>query len=462
VLSAYRAFREYRKFSVQKRRKILDDVRESLEKEKHNLIELLVIEGYPLKLAEEEYTRMLACVSHESLNYFERETMEMLTKNGDETVIGVRRPHGVVCVSPPRNPSSIAFMACLSLFAGNTLVLKPSASMPMFSIYLWKNIFGTILNENGAPKGTINIVMGDSRQFVQEWMSNPYVKCIFYFSDEGLGEGPFGGGDKHILRSSRGDSMVVWKDAPVEEAAEAALDCFISSSRMSMAPRKIFIHEEMYAPFMEVFSRKLQALKVGLPRDPETILSPAENEMSGFFEHLDETLRSGGDLLSGGYRVNYLGEKDPEGLFIAPTVIDVPVERYDLLKGVAEKTSFPVLSVFKIKSRQPSEREKDHEIYDQMVHLLEQSADGLRASVWVRSPYYLRKFIEDLNQSGAVRFNSRYTDSFPYLFAHGMGQLGGLFEEMNQVWQKTSHLQWISITRLSLENSQVRVAVREA
>jgi hypothetical protein len=69
---------------------------------------------------------------------------------------------------------------------------------------------------------------------------------------------------------------------------------------------------------------------------------------------------------------------------------------------------------------------------------------------------------EDLNQSGAVRFNSRYTDSFPYLFAHGMGQLGGLFEEMNQVWQKTSHLQWISITRLSLENSQVRVAVREA
>jgi hypothetical protein len=43
-----------------------------------------------------------------------------------------------------------------------------------------------------------------------------------------------------------------------------------------------------------------------------------------------------------------------------------------------------------------------------------------------------------------------------------MGQAGGLFGEMNQVWQKASRLQWISVTKVVEDHSQIRFTIMES
>lgn len=451
IFSAHRAFHDFRKLSVKKRRKILDDVRDLLLKEKRNLIELLVIEGHSLKWAEKEYESLLNCISPKCLNHFEKEMMETLAARGGETMIGIRRPHGVVCVSPPRNLSSVAFMACLSLLAGNTLVLKPPHSMPMSSIYLWKNILGAALLANGAPKGTMNIVLGDSRLFIQEWMRSPHVKCIFYFDEN---DGTLNASDKHILKST-GDSMLVWKDAPLEQVTEAMLDCLRASQQNRTAQKRILIHEEIYPSFVALLLKKILKYKAEAARDTEAVLFPLAGEISEFFEILNDALQNRAILLSGGYRVNHLGEKDAEGLFIAPTALALPIENADSARCVSEESSFPLLPILKVAGHGFNSHEKDESVYNQMMSFLERAADNGRVSIWAQDSHYLRNFIDDLNFSGSLRVNSRHMNSFPNVPA------GGLFEEMNQVWRKASRLQWISITKIDEEEAQMRFTVSE-
>ena len=81
-----------------RRRKILDDIREILLLEKENIINLMVIEGHPRKLAEWEFYGMYTAHSKESLQLFESEMMKKLGKVGQENIILIRRPEGVVCV----------------------------------------------------------------------------------------------------------------------------------------------------------------------------------------------------------------------------------------------------------------------------------------------------------------------------------------------------------------------------
>ena len=84
-----------------------------------------------------------------------------------------------------------------------------------------------------------------------------------------------------------------------------------------------------------------------------------------------------------------------------------------------------------------------------MIRIARSNEYGLRTSVWVSSNYYIRKFIKNIDNSGLLRINSRHVDFSLYLGTHGgTGKTGGPFGEMNYVWQKTSHLQGISRTRL--------------
>src|SRR5438552_10532100 len=71
VLSAHRAFLQFRKFSIERRRKILDDIRDLLILEKEKLLQLMIMEGHPRKLSEWEFSGMLTAHLSESLDYYQ-------------------------------------------------------------------------------------------------------------------------------------------------------------------------------------------------------------------------------------------------------------------------------------------------------------------------------------------------------------------------------------------------------
>ena len=84
-----------------------------------------------------------------------------------------------------------------------------------------------------------------------------------------------------------------------------------------------------------------------------------------------------------------------------------------------------------------------------MTDIVNNHQYGLRLSLWMSSVKYLRKFIKQLGNSGLLRVNSRHVGFSYYLSTHGgVGKTGGPFGEMNYIWQKTSHLQGVSITNI--------------
>jgi len=460
LLSAHRAFLEFRKFSIERRRKILDDIRELLLLEKENILQLMIYEGHPRKLAEWEFSGMLTGLFKESLDYFQSEMLKTVKSQGKETLIVIRRPEGVFCVSPPKNASSSSsLIASYALLAGNTLVIKPPLKSPVSTIHLWRNVVGKALKANGAPRGTINIIVGNSHKFMDEWLESPFVRGVLYFGDSKkgieIGQRIYEKGKKPILELTGNDFIIVWKDANIEKAADSLLDCFMGSTQICMVPKKALIHHSVVSEFTEVFLNKVEKLKIGLPSDPDTILSPVV-KMNEFHEFLEDALQNGAELLAGGFRVNHLGEKSARGSYIQPTVVSLPIEKANMMQCVRKENFFPLLPLIDVDSGGLTTKEKDKNIFERMMGYIEQNDYGMRLSAWVQNPYYIRKFIEEAHCSGLLRINLRHTGFSTCLATHGgIGQTGGPFGEMNYVWQKTSRLQGIAIGQSDTDSPSV-------
>ncbi|MFA6321537.1 MAG: aldehyde dehydrogenase [Candidatus Omnitrophota bacterium] len=447
IEAAYKASQKFRYFPVSIRRKILGDIHKNLLERKEELLNLFVIEGHPRKLCEWEFSGMEKAYRPESLNFFKSELWREIGRKSNETMYMVRKPDGVVCISPPKNaPCSNSLTAGFALLGGNTLIVKPPLRTPLATIFLWKEIVWKAAKDNGAPDGTINIVIGNSKKITDEWMGSPLINDIIYFgpSEKGLeiGKNIFLAGKKPILELSGNDMLFVWKDADIENAINSLLDAFLGSTQICMVPKAAIIHESIYDRFLKKFSDELKKMKVGLPSEPRTCLTPVMM-MKEFNEFLEDALNKGAKLVQGGERVNYDGNKDERGVFINPAIVSIEGSDKALeMKVVREENFFPLLPLVKVRGS------SDEDIFKKMITMANSNEYGLRTSLWVRSSLYTRKFIRYLHNSGLIRINSRHVDFSLFLSTHGgTGKTGGPYGEMNYIWQKTTHLQGISLTR---------------
>ncbi|MCX7661360.1 MAG: aldehyde dehydrogenase family protein, partial [Candidatus Omnitrophica bacterium] len=159
IEAAYKASKEYRYFSVARRKKIFKDIISLLKKYRKEVVDLLIIEGHPKKLAEWETEGMLRGGEDATINFYKQQIMKKVGKENEENLYLIRKPDGVLCVVPPRNaPVSNSIIAVSALFAGNCLIIKPPLKNPLSTIYVWKDIVYKAAIDNGAPKGVINIV----------------------------------------------------------------------------------------------------------------------------------------------------------------------------------------------------------------------------------------------------------------------------------------------------------------
>ncbi len=452
VESAYKASQRFRYFPVSARRKILHDIHKNLIQKKEGIIQLLIIEGHPRQLAEWEFSGMEKAYRKESLDLFKDELWREVGRNGEETLYWARKPDGVVCLTPPKNAScSNSLIAAFAFLGGNTLIVKPPLKIPLATIFLWKEVVHKALKENHAPDGTLNIVLGNSKMITEEWFSSPYVNDIIYFGDSEagleIGRKAFMAGKKPILELSGKDMLFVWNDCDLESAVDSSMDAFLGSTQICMVPKTIVVHGAVYDSFLVQLLEKVSNLKTGLPSDRGTCLTPVIT-IDKYFEFLEDALTKGAKLCCGGKRTDHTGQLNQKGLYVQPTVVTIDGAARALnMRCVREENFFPLLPVVKIDSGKDG-RSKDEEIFRKMIALSNANDYGLRASVWINSYLYTRKFIKYLDSSGLLRINSRHVDFSSYLSTHGgIKKSGGPFGEMNYVWQKTTHLQGISLTR---------------
>jgi acyl-CoA reductase-like NAD-dependent aldehyde dehydrogenase len=235
--------------------------------------------------------------------------------------------------------------------------------------------------------------------------------------------------------------MLIWKDADIKGAIDSLLDAFIGSTQICMVPKKALIHERIYDQFVKEFVSETKKLKVGLPSDPGTRLTPVLM-IDTFMEFLEDAIKKGAKLACGGERLNYLGQEEKTGMYINPCILLVDGYKEALeMRCLKEENFFPLLPLVKIAG-------SDKEIFEHMTGMVNSNEYGLRCSLWVNSSLYLRKFIRYLYNSGLLRINSKHVDFSTGLSTHGgTGKTGGPYGEMNYMWQKTTHLQGVSLVR---------------
>jgi len=442
--AARRASRTFRLLPQETRSQIVLEFNATLAERAEELIDILIAEGHPRRLAQWEVSGMLRCCDEPTVRWYESQLHQEFAPHGNKLEL-VRKADGVVCVNPPQNAAgSNSTLGVLALLAGNALVVKAPRTTPLSVFFVYRDILAPILEKHGAPSGTLNVICGHTEAILRTWLASPLVDDIMFFGDSAaglkLGEDCLHNGKKAILELAGNDGFVVWKDADLEAAARALEESFYGSSQICMVPKYAIVHPEVADRFLEFFLARVEKIRPGYPEDPEILLSPVL-KVDGFFDFLSEAETAGAQVLCGGKRVDVDGETSSTGMFCMPTVVRVDgLARSRDLSCVREETFFPLLPVVV-----PEATTDDDALLEEIIDFLNANKYGLRNSVWTGDTETAHRFSDGVANGGLLKVNDSHIGFNSILSTHGgNGLTGGPYGELNYPGLRTTHLQGIS------------------
>jgi len=194
--------------------------------------------------------------------------------------MGVRRPVGVVGAIAPWNAALILSARSIAapLVFGNTVVLKPSEESPYVGGLLW----GEIFTEAGLPHGVLNVVTharGEAQAIADELVENPLVRRINFTGSTATGRKlaeAAGRNLKRVVLELGGfNPLIVLADADLDYAVSAAaFGAYLHQGQICMSARKIIVERAIADEFSVRLAAKTAGLKVGDPREQDTIIGP--------------------------------------------------------------------------------------------------------------------------------------------------------------------------------------------
>jgi acyl-CoA reductase-like NAD-dependent aldehyde dehydrogenase len=278
-----------------------------------------------------------------------------------------RQPLGVVLVVAPWNYPWLSSVNAVvpALLAGNTVILKSSSQTPLVS-----DRYAEAFAAADAPDGVFAIVDTD-HDGVAGMIDDARIGFVAF-------TGSVSGGHA-VQRATAGrfiaanlelggkDPAYVRPDAPIERTAiELADGAFFNAGQSCCGVERIYVHRDVFEPFVDALVAEASKLLLGNPLDPATTLGPMVRTSAAEFvrAQVEEAVHKGARALV-----------DPS-LFpgsIAGTPYLGPQVLVDVDHGMrvmTEETFGPVVGVMPVSSD------------DEAVELMNDSAYGLTASVW--------------------------------------------------------------------------------
>lgn len=422
----------------------LDLLRTTIRENEDELIRMLTLEGHPLELARWELSGMYELTRQETKDFLRGQLSQEFTIDGRRNIIR-RQPDGVVCVNPPANaPLVSALLGVTSISGGNAVVVRAPRSAPFGVSYVLRKLIVPLLDEIGAPPGTLNVVCGHPGPMLEIWLNSPHVDDIMYFGDVPTGlkieRRCVELGKKPILELAGNDIVLVWKDADLDRAAEALTEGFYGSGQLCMIPNQAVVHPAVADELIARVVEKAASLTPGYPDEEGVLLSPVLRH-DKFNRFLADAVEKGATVITGGHGMQIDGKRDSAGFFLEPTVIRVDGLRDAReLEAVKHETFFPLLPIIV-----PEPADEDI-LFDGFIEFVNSSLYGLRNSLWARDPSVIERFVAETVTGGLLKVNDSHIAFTAPLPSHGgTGLTGGVFGEANYPVVRTTHIQGVSI-----------------
>ena len=278
----------------------------SMRTQRDAVVNLLMWEiGKTLQDARKEFDRTCDYIEDtiNALKTLDRRSSRFELEQG--TLGQIRRvPLGVaLCMGPYNYPLNETFTTLIpALIMGNTVVFKPAK----YGVLLIRPLLEAF--RDSFPPGVINIIYGKGRETVSALMSSGKID-IFAFIGTHKGASALKKlhPKPHRLRAALGldakNPGIVLADADLDVAVNEAVTGALSFNGQRCTALKIlFVHRALVDRFLEHFSAKVTALKVGMPWEQGVALTPLPEE--GKVEYLtslvEDARSKGADVVNPG------------------------------------------------------------------------------------------------------------------------------------------------------------------
>ena len=355
------------------------------------------------------------------------------TPGRDAVAKVVYDPIGVCGLIGPWNYPllQISWKVAPALAAGDTMVVKPASLTPLTTIQLTK-----LIEEAGAPKGVVNLVLGPGGRVGEALAASPDVDMVSLTGGIDAGRAILraaAGNIKRVALEMGGKSPnIVFADADFEAAVDNALTgAFVHSGQSCSAGSRLLVHDDIYDRFVAELGRRADAIRLGHGMDTatETGAMISEDHRAKVERYIAGALAEGARLVAGGRRPS-----EPElqaGFFIRPTVF---ADCTPSMTIVREEVFGPVVTVERFSTE------------DEAVRLGNDTTYGLAGAVWSSDLERARRVASRLRH-GTIWIND-YNVYMPQAEWGGFRQSGqgrelgptGLDEdrEAKHVWENTA------------------------
>lgn len=261
-----------------------------------------------------------------------------------------REPLGVVAgIGAWNYPLQIAcWKAAPALACGNAMIFKPAELTPFTAVKLQE-----ILAEAGAPPGIFQVVQGFA-ETGRLLTAHRDIRKVSLTGEVGTGKAVMSDAArtlKNVTLELGGKSpLIIFNDANIDNAVSGALLAnFYSSGQVCSNAARVFVHRSIKAAFLERLIKRVNAMRIGDPMNPETQVGAliSEAHMHKVLGYIARGRAEGARILTGGMRVTR-GEL-AKGFFVAPTVFD---DCRDDMAIVREEIFGPVMAVLEFEDEE--------------------------------------------------------------------------------------------------------------
>ncbi len=189
-----------------------------------------------------------------------------------------------------------------ALAVGNSVVLKPARTTPLTALALAK-----CFTDAGLPEGVLQVLHGSGSELGNALVTDSRVRKISFTGSTVTGThiSSVAGVKKLSLELGSSCPVVVLDDADIEYATDAiALGGYINAGQVCISVQRVIVDEKVMANFLDALKPKVEAIKVGDPKNSDTKVGTliTEAEAIRVEASIKEAVNAGATLLTGGQR----------------------------------------------------------------------------------------------------------------------------------------------------------------